>query len=178
MNAWTSLWLSLRERLSATATEVALPKPAPMAMAGATTCEVTEAVESAVTSRSPARASTCALPAIDAWTCAESRFIAITASTAIFLESLIVTGSNAVAADSISAVMSASEVACTRTPPLESIVEADTLATVFAGSSVERMSAPEIAASVLKRMLFGAQPIELKASVTPTARPCDRTSVL
>ena len=49
MNAWTSLWLSLRERLSATATEVALPKPAPMAMAGATTCEVTEAVESAVT---------------------------------------------------------------------------------------------------------------------------------
>ena len=146
-----------------------------MAIAGATTCEVTEAVESARDEQvaAPARAPAC-VPAIDAWTCADRRLIAITASIAMFLESLIVAGVKDVAADSISASISASETACTRTAPAASIVVADTLATVLAGSSVLRMSAPEIAASVLKRMLFGAQPIELKASVTPIARPGER----
>ena len=178
MNAWTSLWLSLRERLRPTATDVALPKPAPIAIAGATTCEVTLAVESALTSTSPAPAITCGEPLSEAWTCAESRFMAITASTAIFLESLSVTASKAVAADSMSASISASEVAFTRTAPPASSVDPVTLAIVLAGCSEPRMVAPEIASSVLKSRLVGAQPIELKASVMPIARPCDLVSVV
>ena len=178
MNACTSLWLSLRERLSPTATEVALPKPAPMAIAGATTCERDPGGRGGADEQLAAAREHLRQPEIEAWTCAESRFMAITASTAIFLESLIVTGSKAVAADSMSAVISASEVACTRTAPPASSVEPGHARDRLGRSSVLRMSAPEIAASVLKRRLFGAQPIELKASVMPIARPCERVSVL
>src|SRR3954471_1086329 len=60
MDAWTSLWLSLRDRLRPTATDVPLPNPAPIAIAGATTWEVTSAVDAAVTLRLPPRAMACA----------------------------------------------------------------------------------------------------------------------
>ncbi len=147
--------ISLRVRLSPTATPVAEPAPAATASAGASTRALMETTSVASTARSPTAATTDGASSTTARTCVLTRFNAMTAATAMASVASVRLALMATAEVSTEALIDAAEVARTRTAPPEAMVLRRTIAVVRVGVRVP-MSRPKTVSARLNTMFCGA----------------------